>query len=57
MPYLATAFSQEVILQVNEMKKENVDLICSIGELAGLFEKSSNLKDFLIPWLALWLTI
>lgn len=29
------------------MRKDNVDLICSIGELAGLFEKSQNLEDFL----------
>ena len=28
-------------------KKDNVDLICDIGELAGLFEKSRNLEDFL----------
>ena len=28
-------------------RKDNVDLICSIGELAGLFEKSSSLSDFL----------
>ncbi len=28
-------------------KKDNVDLICSIGELAGLFEKSASLEDFL----------
>ena len=28
-------------------RKDNVDLICSIGELAGLFEKSQNLEDFL----------
>lgn len=27
--------------------KDNVDLICSIGELAGLFEKTSTLEDFL----------
>ena len=27
--------------------KDKVDLICSIGELAGLFEKSRNLADFL----------
>jgi phosphotransferase system enzyme I (PtsP) len=29
------------------MRKDNVDLICSIGELAGLFKKSSSLEDFL----------
>jgi len=29
------------------MAKDNVDLICDIGELAGLFEKSHSLKDFL----------
>ncbi len=29
------------------MAKEHVDLICSIGELAGLFEKSTSLDDFL----------
>lgn len=28
-------------------RKDNVDLICSIGELAGLFEKSQSLGDFL----------
>jgi phosphotransferase system enzyme I (PtsP) len=28
-------------------RKDNVDLICSIGELAGLFEKSHSLEDFL----------
>lgn len=28
-------------------RKDNVDLICSIGELAGLFEKSPSLEDFL----------
>ena len=28
-------------------KKDNVDLICNIEELAGLFEKSRNLSDFL----------
>lgn len=28
-------------------RKDNVDLICSIGELAGLFEKSQSLEDFL----------
>lgn len=28
-------------------RKDNVDLICSIGELAGLFEKSTSLEDFL----------
>lgn len=27
--------------------KDNVDLICSIGELAGLFEKSTGLPNFL----------
>lgn len=27
--------------------KDNVDLICSIGELAGLFEKTTGLTDFL----------
>jgi len=27
--------------------KDNVDLICSIGELAGLFEKTTSLSDFL----------
>ncbi|MDF3127628.1 phosphoenolpyruvate--protein phosphotransferase [Kiritimatiellaeota bacterium B1221] len=29
------------------MAKDNVDLICDIGELAGLFEKSQSLSDFL----------
>ncbi len=29
------------------MKKDNVEMICSIGELAGLFQKSQNLEDFL----------
>jgi phosphotransferase system, enzyme I, PtsP len=29
------------------MRKDNVDLICSIGELAGLFEKSTSLEHFL----------
>ena len=29
------------------MPKDNVDLICDIGELAGLFERSENLHDFL----------
>lgn len=29
------------------IRKDNVDLICSIGELAGLFEKSQSLEDFL----------
>ncbi len=29
------------------MRKNNVDLICNIGELAGLFEKSTSLEDFL----------
>ncbi len=29
------------------MRKDNVDLICDIAELAGLFEKSSSLQDFL----------
>jgi phosphotransferase system, enzyme I, PtsP len=29
------------------MAKDNVDLICDIGELAGLFEKSHSLSDFL----------
>lgn len=29
------------------MRKDNVDLICNIAELAGLFRKSSNLEDFL----------
>ncbi|MCP5488225.1 MAG: phosphoenolpyruvate--protein phosphotransferase [Verrucomicrobia bacterium] len=28
-------------------RKDNVDLICSIGELAGLFENSSSLENFL----------
>lgn len=28
-------------------RKDNVDLICNIGELAGLFKKSSSLEDFL----------
>jgi phosphotransferase system enzyme I (PtsP) len=28
-------------------RKDNVDLICSIGEIAGLFEKSTSLEDFL----------
>lgn len=27
--------------------KDNVDLICSIGELAGLFEKTTSLENFL----------
>ena len=29
------------------MKKNNVDLICDIGELAALFEKTESLNDFL----------
>jgi phosphotransferase system enzyme I (PtsP) len=29
------------------LRKDNVDLICNIGELAGLFKKSSSLEDFL----------
>jgi len=29
------------------MGKEHVELICSIGELAGLFEKAASLEDFL----------
>lgn len=29
------------------MRKDNVDLICDIAELAGLFERSSSLDDFL----------
>ncbi|MFH0881145.1 MAG: GAF domain-containing protein, partial [Lentisphaerota bacterium] len=29
------------------MKRDNVDLICSVGELAGLFEKSASLDSFL----------
>jgi len=29
------------------MTKDNVDLICSVAELAGLFEKSTGLMDFL----------
>jgi len=29
------------------MRKDNVDLICSVGELAGLFEKSTSLENFL----------
>lgn len=28
-------------------KKDSVDLICSIGELAGMFERSTSLSDFL----------
>jgi phosphotransferase system enzyme I (PtsP) len=28
-------------------RKDNVELICSIGELAGLFEKSTSLQNFL----------
>lgn len=28
-------------------RKDNVDLICNIAELAGLFKRSSNLEDFL----------
>ncbi len=28
-------------------RKNNVDLICSIGELAGMFERTSSLPDFL----------
>lgn len=28
-------------------RKNNVDLICNIGELAGMFERTSNLSDFL----------
>ena len=28
-------------------KKDNVELICNIGELAGLFEHSESLSDFL----------
>ena len=31
-------------MQVN---KDNVDLICDIGELAGLFERTQSLPDFL----------
>ena len=33
--------------QSDTMRKDNVDLICSIGEIAGLFEKSPSLEDFL----------
>jgi hypothetical protein len=33
--------------RVGFMRKDNVDLICNIGELAGLFKKSSSLEDFL----------
>ncbi|MFC1467878.1 phosphoenolpyruvate--protein phosphotransferase [Verrucomicrobiota bacterium] len=29
------------------MRKDNVDLICSVAELSSLFEKSSSLNDFL----------
>jgi phosphotransferase system enzyme I (PtsP) len=29
------------------MRKDNVDLICNIAELAGLFKRSSSLEDFL----------
>lgn len=29
------------------MRKDNVDLICNIGELAGLFQRSSSLENFL----------
>ena len=29
------------------MSKDNVDLICDIGELAGLFERTQSLADFL----------
>jgi phosphotransferase system enzyme I (PtsP) len=29
------------------MHKDNVDLICDIGELAGLFERTQSLADFL----------
>ena len=29
------------------MSKDNVDLICDIGELAGLFERTQSLSDFL----------
>jgi phosphotransferase system, enzyme I, PtsP len=29
------------------MSKDNVDLICDIGELAGLFERTHSLSDFL----------
>ncbi|MCS6770772.1 MAG: phosphoenolpyruvate--protein phosphotransferase [Kiritimatiellae bacterium] len=29
------------------MRKDNVELICNIAELAGLFQKSSGLSDFL----------
>ena len=28
-------------------RKDNVDLICNIGELAGLFERSTSLEGFL----------
>lgn len=30
-----------------DMKKDNVEMICNIGELAGLFQKSRNLESFL----------
>lgn len=29
------------------MKKDNIDLICSIGELAGLFKEQTNIEGFL----------
>ena len=29
------------------MGKEHVELICSVGEVAGLFEKATSLEDFL----------
>ena len=30
------------------MSKDNVDLICDIGEVAGLFERTRSLTDFLL---------
>lgn len=33
--------------QLAVMRKDNVDLICNIAELAGLFKRSSSLEDFL----------
>jgi len=33
--------------EMGGMRKDNVDLICNIAELAGLFKKSSSLEDFL----------
>jgi phosphotransferase system enzyme I (PtsP) len=43
----ARAFRLHVRSPVVAMRKDNVELICNIAELAGLFERSSSLKDFL----------